>query len=258
MLTSLFFWTFSILWIQNTMASVLVADTTMSKMVELNAGEPICSIYNDRGIIQKMIFGADPKKVRHMPSNLVADLEETCLTFKNQTPAVGLVYPGTKWCGPGNHATSYDDLGHHTAEDACCREHDHCPITLKPQKCIHSICNYSPIIRMHCDCDAKFRRCLQNLNTEVANTIGALYFNIIQVICLKERRPCSEWQRSYEKCIPYWKELASYEPLNFDKHKEIGKSDKFLYQTPLSKLIRDFLAGLQDIQKNFLNYFQDH
>ncbi|KAL2714667.1 acidic phospholipase A2 PA4 [Vespula squamosa] len=197
MLTALFC-ILSILWIQKTMASVLVADTTMSRMVELNAGEPICSLYNDRGVIQKMIFGADPKKVRQMPSNLVADLEETCLASKenNRTPGGGLIYPGTKWCGPGNVAASYNDLGHHAAEDACCREHDHCPIALSSQQCIHGICNNSPFTRSHCDCDAKFRRCLQNLNTEVANTIGALFFNVIQVTCFKERRPCSEWQRN--------------------------------------------------------------
>lgn len=106
-----------------------------------------------------------------------------------------MIYPGTKWCGPGNVAASYNDLGHHAAEDACCREHDHCPIAISSQQCIHGICNNSPFTRSHCDCDAKFRRCLQNLNTEVANTIGALFFNVIQVTCFKERRPCSEWQR---------------------------------------------------------------
>lgn len=92
-------------------------------------------------------------------------------------------------------AKSYDDLGHHSAEDACCREHDHCPSTIAPQQCIHGICNNSPFTRSHCDCDAKFRKCLQNLNTEVANTLGALFFNVIQVTCFKERRPCSQWQK---------------------------------------------------------------
>lgn len=92
-------------------------------------------------------------------------------------------------------ANSYDDLGHHSLEDACCREHDHCPSTIAPQQCIHGICNSSPFTRSHCDCDAKFRRCLQNINTEVANTLGALFFNVIQVTCFKERRPCSQWQR---------------------------------------------------------------
>lgn len=62
----------------NINASVLVADNTMSRMVELNADAPFCSLYTDRGIIQRMILSTDPKKVRQMSANLVADLEETC------------------------------------------------------------------------------------------------------------------------------------------------------------------------------------
>ncbi|XP_076761364.1 acidic phospholipase A2 PA4 isoform X3 [Xylocopa sonorina] len=190
----------SALWRDETEASVLVADNTMSRMVELNADAPFCALYTDRGVIQKMVLGADPKKVRQMSSNLVADLEETCKASrdkgKNQPPGGGLIYPGTKWCGPGTLAKSYDDLGHHRAEDICCREHDHCPITIAPHECIHGICNNSPFTRSHCDCDAKFRRCLQNINSEVANTLGALFFNVIQVTCFKERRPCSQWQRN--------------------------------------------------------------
>ena len=65
-------------------ASVLVADMTMSRMVELNAGAPFCALYHDRGVIQQMILGADPKKVRQMSSNLIDDLEETCKESRNK------------------------------------------------------------------------------------------------------------------------------------------------------------------------------
>lgn len=67
-----------ILCAQRTGASVLVADTTMSRMVELNADAPFCALYNDREIIQRMVLGADPRKVQQISSNLVIDLEETC------------------------------------------------------------------------------------------------------------------------------------------------------------------------------------
>lgn len=37
-----------------------------------------------------------------------------------------VIYPGTKWCGAGNVANNFDDLGLDKKADACCREHDHC------------------------------------------------------------------------------------------------------------------------------------
>ena len=33
---------------------------------------------------------------------------------------------GTKWCGFGNTAEDYDDLGTNTEIDKCCRKHDQC------------------------------------------------------------------------------------------------------------------------------------
>ncbi|XP_077260986.1 phospholipase A2 isoform X1 [Temnothorax americanus] len=237
-----------ILWAERIGASsVLVADTTMSRMVELNADAPFCALYNDRGVIQRMVLGADPRKVRQISSNLVADLEETCKASrnkgKNQAPGSGLIYPGTKWCGPGNVANAYDNLGQHSAEDACCREHDHCPYTIAPQQCIHGICNNSPFTRSHCDCDAKFRRCLQNLNTEVANTLGALFFNVIQVTCFKERRPCSQWQ----SCDLQWdKSPSSYLPNGLSESRGFRR----LLLTTVFLAFRDFMARRRNLPRD--------
>lgn len=65
----------------------------------------------------------------------------------------------------GSIATEYSDVGRYAEEDRCCREHDLCPYTLSPGECKRGLCNQQPFTRSHCDCDMKFRRCLQQLNT---------------------------------------------------------------------------------------------
>jgi secretory phospholipase A2 len=46
------------------------------------------------------------------------------ISFQNGT--INLTMPGTKWCGPGNTASNYNDLGFYSREDECCRAHDNC------------------------------------------------------------------------------------------------------------------------------------
>ncbi|KAJ8917335.1 hypothetical protein NQ315_002357 [Exocentrus adspersus] len=176
-------------------STVYIADFGMSKMIELSTRPPYCVVQLDRGKIQDMLLTSDPRRVRQMSDDSIEKLERVCRNNHVQSPHQGgFIYPGTKWCGPGNTARNYSDLGYHVKEDTCCREHDNCPKSLPKGKCIQKICNNSPFTRSHCDCDATFRRCLQNVNTETANTIGAIFFNVVQVICFKERTPCTQWQ----------------------------------------------------------------
>lgn len=53
----------------------------------------------------------------------------------------GLTVPGTKWCGPGNTAANYDDLGRERETDKCCREHDHCDDIMEAHSSIHGLPN---------------------------------------------------------------------------------------------------------------------
>lgn len=57
-----------------------------------------------RGVIQKMVLSSDPNKLRMLSNGAVTALERSCrdrtLIATHQD---GFIYPGTKWCGPGNN-----------------------------------------------------------------------------------------------------------------------------------------------------------
>ncbi|KAB0791241.1 hypothetical protein PPYR_03041 [Photinus pyralis] len=201
---------------------LFIADRTMSRMIEFTTERPYCIFFTDRDFIQHTLLNAEQRKVKITSSEEIDKLEEVCKKRKLQSSYQGgFIYPGTKWCGPGAVADNYTDLGSHSREDMCCREHDHCPHYIEKGECKQGICNKSSFTRSHCDCDANFRRCLQNVNSETANTIGAIFFNVVQVICFKQRNPCSEFQSServdenaveHDKCGIEFAVVERYEP----------------------------------------------
>lgn len=52
-----------------------------------------------------------------------------------------LIFLGTKWCGNGDIAEHYDDLGYLELTDKCCREHDNCDDIIKPGQTSHGLGN---------------------------------------------------------------------------------------------------------------------
>ncbi|KAF5286930.1 hypothetical protein FQR65_LT12389 [Abscondita terminalis] len=183
-------------------AHLFIADRTMSRMIEFTSASPYCYFFTDRDFIQHTLLNAEQRKVKITSSEEIDKLEKVCKERKLKSSFQGgFIYPGTKWCGPGAVADNYTDLGTHRQEDICCREHDHCPQYIERGECKQGICNKSSYTRSHCDCDAQFRRCLQNVNSETANTIGAIFFNVVQVICFRQRSPCSDLQRN--NCIEF-------------------------------------------------------
>lgn len=73
-------------------------------------------------------------------------------------------------------ARDYNDVGRYADEDRCCREHDLCPNSLSPGECKRGLCNNAKFTRSHCDCDARFRRCLQGLNTGTNNQYDVFFY----------------------------------------------------------------------------------
>lgn len=99
----------------------------------------------------------------------------------------GLI-PGTKWCGLGDQAHSYNDLGSKQRIDLCCRAHDHCPIRSKPFRNDYGVLNLALYTKSHCDCDADFYACLRDVRSRTADMLGNLYFNVMKLQCLREER----------------------------------------------------------------------
>lgn len=109
------------------------------------------------------------------------------------------IIPGTKWCGLGDIASSYEDLGTHVTVDVCCRAHDHCPVKLKAFRTGYDLVNFSLYTKSHCDCDRDFYNCLRRAKSHIADTIGNVYFNVIKVPCIRKvRKPvCTDRGRRY-------------------------------------------------------------
>ncbi|XP_063216562.1 uncharacterized protein LOC134527637 isoform X2 [Bacillus rossius redtenbacheri] len=112
--------------------------------------------------------------------------------------------PGTRWCGKGQTAVKYTQLGGFDGADKCCRVHDTaCPFFISAFEEKYGLFNWRISTIMHCSCDERFRTCLKMCNTGAANLVGKLFFNIVQTKCfvLKPKKMCvkKSWWGKCEK-----------------------------------------------------------
>ncbi|XP_070491857.1 uncharacterized protein [Chironomus tepperi] len=96
------------------------------------------------------------------------------------------VFPGTKWCGTGDIAKNFHDLGEEKDMDRCCRDHDICPIKVRAYQSRYNLTNNSIYTKSHCVCDDLLFECLKKTNTPTAQLMGTIYFNLVQVPCVVE------------------------------------------------------------------------
>ncbi|EDW00117.1 GH12690 [Drosophila grimshawi] len=97
------------------------------------------------------------------------------------------IIPGTKWCGTGDIAETYRDLGSEMAMDRCCRQHDLCPVKIRAYQQKYELMNDSLYTKSHCICDDMLFSCLKMTNTSASQLMGSIYFNLVQVPCLDGR-----------------------------------------------------------------------
>ncbi|XP_072320530.1 uncharacterized protein proca1 [Eucyclogobius newberryi] len=97
----------------------------------------------------------------------------------------GFTYPGTLWCGAGNMADSYNQLGEFAETDSCCRTHDHCPHVIHAFSSNYGYTNFKWHSISHCDCDEALKSCLRKVNDTSSRVVGQAFFNVIEAPCFK-------------------------------------------------------------------------
>ncbi|XP_046454616.1 phospholipase A2-like [Daphnia pulex] len=167
-------------------------------LVNSDPNEP-CRIYGHSNPIQVIENLPDGPRLRTINQQewltIAADCQQRLLTL-NQKPTtannqIDFIYPGTKWCGTGDVANNFKDLGPHAATDMCCRDHDFCQDTMKPGTCKYGLCNTSVFTKSHCDCDDRFRQCLLNAANDPASVpVGFIYFDVGFISCYRQTPDC--------------------------------------------------------------------
>ncbi|KAH8373120.1 hypothetical protein KR009_012121 [Drosophila setifemur] len=120
---------------------------------------------------------------------------------------LGIIVPGTKWCGPGNIAKNFDDLGTERELDACCRAHDNCKEKILSNEEAYGLQNFGLFPIFSCDCEAALRSCFTSLHSVHSLALGRIYFSSKEV-CFAFGHPivsCWEKQRHFfeRRCLSY-------------------------------------------------------
>ncbi|XP_037516622.1 uncharacterized protein LOC119393585 isoform X1 [Rhipicephalus sanguineus] len=136
-----------------------------------------------------------------------------------------VIFPGTKWCGPGDVAKNYDDLGKASDTDRCCREHDHSEDNIPAFGTKHNITNYLPYTMTECTYDKKFFSCLQNVSNLASVTVGVLFFDVLKTKCFEYGYPteCAEYN--------YWRLLLLDNPC-VDEEPDTSKPKEWHIESP--------------------------
>lgn len=215
----------------------------MVEMIEVNTyigGKKLvdCYLYGDSYIIGKMLEMVPVKIVKEVSKKEMSKMVNKCndllyrqirkgvfhlikspFDFARKIFKSFLIFPGTKWCGAGDVADDYDDLGPAIETDMCCRTHDHCNDSIVGFGTKYDLKNKDFYTKSHCDCDHEFHQCLIEGENIYSDSVGHLYFNILQTQCFKEDYPIIKCLKKWgipvvrEMCQEY--ELDESKPLQY-------------------------------------------
>ncbi|CAN7942937.1 unnamed protein product, partial [Ixodes hexagonus] len=102
---------------------------------------------------------------------------------------------GTKWCGAGDIAKNYDDLGKERDTDMCCRDHDHSTDSIAPFETKNGVTNFMIYTMTNCQDDCEFYDCLLNASSLASDAVGTIFFDTLGTNCFAYGYP--------EKCVRY-------------------------------------------------------
>lgn len=201
-----------------------------------------CNLLGDKVLIEGVLVVLPESLVTKVTPEEMEEFLELCGTrekFSKQKSVfdyIGdifkslFIFPGTKWCGAGDVAKNYDDLGPSRATDACCRDHDHSEDNIPALQTKHGLRNTNLYTMTHCKDDRKFYGCLLNDSSLPSATVGKLFFNVLRTKCFDYTYPkkCVQNNALYiplitEKCREYRldpsgpKEWQTFSPPNFIK-----------------------------------------
>lgn len=178
------------------------------KMVELledESGDVVsCNTVGSRWIIDGVVSVIPKRLVIEVSEKEIQPLVDMCsngdiLTVTELSEPEGgrigsffnwlTIFPGTKWCGAGNIAKDFNDLGRLKGTDACCRDHDHSSDSIPAHGEKHGLKNPLRYTITHCRDDHRFYNCLLKDGGISAKAVGRAYFSVLRTPCFAFDHP---------------------------------------------------------------------
>uniref|UniRef100_A0A1W7RA16 Phospholipase A2 n=1 Tax=Hadrurus spadix TaxID=141984 RepID=A0A1W7RA16_9SCOR len=224
----------------------------MVEIIEVNTyigGKKLvdCYLYGHLYIIDKMMELVPSDIVKYVNKKEMSKLVNTCsnLHVKNLREEVFniiktpfdfarklfkslLIFPGTKWCGAGDVADDYDDLGIYEKTDKCCRTHDHCNDSIVGFETKYDLKNKDFYTKSSCSCDLRFHSCLYKKEAIHSDAVGHLFFNILQTQCFKDEYPIVKCLKKWG--IPLIRETCQKYKLDYNGTKKYQFFDAKMYK----------------------------